>query len=206
MQLYITHTCITKQSSYDQFVFTINNCNFKDNRHITSLVYVENRLFEYHKIILNNSKFISNQGISMYVLNHKIFMNGEVSFIYNIAEDGAGIYISNHSTVTFCKNSNVTFSPNLANRRGGAIFSSNHSICTFDENCTATFYFNLATEGGAIYSQASSNVTFKGPYKVTFTYNLATFFGAAIYSLGHSFIVFYGNIRNSDVLLYNKTL
>ena len=55
------------KSFCDQFVFILNHCNFTNNRHVTSLVYVENRLFKYHKIIFNNSKFSSNQGISLYV-------------------------------------------------------------------------------------------------------------------------------------------
>ena len=192
-----------KKSFYDQFVFTLNHCNFTNNRHVTSLVYVENRLFKYHKIIFNNSIFSSNQGIPLYVINHKIYISEEILFQSNIAEDGAGIYISDHSTVIFGKTSNVTFTQNLANVRGGVIFLTNNSTCLFGHNSIVAFYYNQATKGGAIYSEASSNITFNASCKVTFGNNSATQYGATIYSLDYSHIIFTGNTRaifhNNDV-------
>ena len=202
----------TKKCALDSHVFSINNCNFNKNKYSKSLVYVENksrRSIKCNKIILNNTKFISNKGISVYVINHKIYINGEVLFRHNTAENGAGIYISDHATVIFDENSNVLFSLNVVDNRGGAIFLSNHSICLFDENCTVTFIFNIASKGGAIYNGGNSNVTFKETYKVTFAYNQVLQCGAAIYSLGNSFIVFGGNTRkkfNSSIVSYNKTL
>ena len=41
-----------KTSSHNRFVFIIYKCNFNNNKHIKNLVYIEKRLFEYHKIIL----------------------------------------------------------------------------------------------------------------------------------------------------------
>ena len=183
----------TKNSS--QFVFTINNCNFTNNKHIKSLMYIENRLFKYHKIIFNSSIFINNQGTSVYVINHKIYISGKVLFQSNIAEDGAGIYISDHSTVIFGKSSNVAFIQNLANNRGGAVFLAKNSASFFDHNSIVIFYYNKATKGGAIYSEASSDITFNASCKVTFNNNSATQYGAAIYSLDYSHIIFTGNAR-----------
>ena len=111
--------------SHYQFLFTLNNCNFTENKHVKSLVYINNTLLKYHKIIFNNFIFSSNQDISVYVINHKVYTNGNVLFQNNTAENGAGIYISDHSTIIFDVNSNVTFYQNFADIRGGAVFLRN---------------------------------------------------------------------------------
>ena len=180
---------------FSQFVFTIDNCNFTHNKHIKSLVYIENRLLKYHKIIFYNSIFSSNQGTSVYVINHKIYIYGTVLFWNNLAEDGTGICITDHSTVMFGENSNVTFNQNLANNRGGVVFLTNNSTCFFDYNSIITFYYNKATKGGAIYSEVHSNVTFNASCKVIFNNNSATQYGAAIYSLNYSHVVIAGSTR-----------
>ena len=198
----------TKKSSHDQFVFTINNCNFTNNRNIKSLVYIRNGLLKYHRIFINNSIFSSNNGISVYVINHEIYINGKVLFQNNIAEDSTGIYISDHSTVLFGENSNVTFSQNLAHGRGAAVFLKNHSICLFNQNSIVTFNYNKATKGGAIYSEDNSNVTFKETYKITFNSNSATQEGGAIYSVDKSYITFVGNTGTTthNNIMHYKTL
>ena len=203
--IYYSYMYNARKSSNDQFVFVINNCSFTNNKHNKSLVYIKNRLFSYHKIIFKNFIFSSNQGISVYVINHKIYINGKVLFQKNVGEDGAGIYISDHSTVVFDVNSNVTFYLNFADFRGAAVFLTNYSICLFDSNSIVTFNYNRATKGGAIYSEANSNVTFNGVYKVIFTSNSATQDGAAIYSVGNSHIIYTSTTANSSELLYNRT-
>ena len=174
-------------------VLTINNCSFTNNNHATSLVYIENKSFYYHKIIFNNSIFCSNQGVSVYVINHRIYLSGKLSFQNNTAENGAGIYISDCSTVVFDKNSNVTFIQNSAKSRGGAIFLRNHSICLFDQNSEIKFYYNTATLGSTIYSTVDSNITFKASCNVLFNRNLASQYGAAIYTSTNGYISFEGN-------------
>ena len=195
----------TKILSNDQ-LFTVSNCNFTNNKNNRSLVFIKNRSLKYHKIIFYNSMFRSNQGTSVYVINHEIYINGRVSFQNNVAEDGAGIYISDHSTVMFGKNSNVTFYQNFADIKGGAVFLSNYSICVFDHNSIVTFNYNKATKGGAINSEANSNVTFEETCKVIFSNNLATQQGAAIYSLDNSHIIFTRTPANSSEVLNNRTL
>ena len=184
-------------NKFFQFVFTINNCNFTNNKHTKSLVYIENKSDKYHSIIFNSSNFCRNQGPSVYVINHKIYINGKVLFQSNVAEDGAGIDISDHSTVIFGENSNVTFSQNSVHHRGGAIFITNHSACVFHYNSVVVFYYNKATKGGAIYSEASCNIAFNAFCKATFNNNLATQYGAAIFSLDYSQVTFTGNARVS---------
>ena len=113
-----------KKSSHNQFVFTINICTFTNNKHIIrNLVYIENGLFiKYHKIFLSNSIFSGNQGIPVYVINHNVYINGKVLFKNSVAVDGAGIYISDHSTIMFGENSNTKFINNSVYSKGAAIF------------------------------------------------------------------------------------
>ena len=187
------------------FVFIIGNCYFTDNKLAKSLVYFKTTMLENHsvKIILINSVFIFNEGISIYARNHKMNLNGTISFHNNIAEDGTGIYITDYSTVTFDENSKVTFTQNSAKSRGGAIFLSNNSVCLFNHNSMVTFYDNKATKGGAIYSEANSNVTLKETCEVKFNGNSATHYGAAVYSWNNCHITFAGSTRiifNSNVM------
>ena len=174
--------------NYSQFVLTINKCNFSYNK-MKSLVCLENKC---DKINLSNSIFYYNRGISVYAINHnEIYLNGKFLFESNTADNGAGIYISDHSTVTFVNNSEVTFIQNSAKFKGGAIFLRNHSSILFDQNSVVGFYNNGATIG-TVYSDAWSNVTFKGNCYVTFSGNSATLSGAAIYS-DKSLVTFMGN-------------
>ena len=192
--------------NYSQFVLTIKNSIFSYNK-MKSLVYLENKC---NKIILNNSTFCYNQGTSIYAINHKIYLNGKILFENNTAEDGAGIYISDHSTVTFVNNSEVTFIQNSAKFKGGAVFLRNHSSIIFDQNSVVAFINNSAING-TVYSDAWSNVTFKETCHVTFSGNSATEYGAAIYSdnslvtfTGNSNVAFSSNYVSNNKLPYNR--
>ena len=174
-------------------VLTINNCSFANNSHATSLVYVNSKFFYHHKIIFNNTIFCSNQGISVYVKYHRIYLSGRLLFQNNTAENGAGIYISDYSTVIFDETSNVTFIQNSAKIRGGAIFLRKHSICLFDHNSEIKFYNNKASIGSTIYSEFNSYVAFKASCNVLFKSNLALKHGAANCTFKNSYISFEGN-------------
>ena len=103
-------------------VFTINDCNFAYNN-AKSLVYIESTISEHNNIItVRSAKFCHNQGVSVYAVNQNMNLNGKNVFQNNTAENGAGIYISDHSTVIFDENSNVTFTKSLVNFSGGTIF------------------------------------------------------------------------------------
>ena len=186
-----------KKSSHDQFLFAVNICTFTNNQHIRNLVYIENGLFiKYHKIFLSNSMFSGNQGISVYVINHNIYINGKVLFKNSVAVDGAGIYISDHSTVMFGENSNTKFINNTVYSKGAAIFIYYNSNIVFGNDSIANFIDNKASNG-TIYSKYSSNVVFKGTCNVTFRRNSATQYGAAIYSFDNSQVIFTGNATAS---------
>ena len=193
----------TRNSS--QLVFTINNCNFSDNK-MKSLVFLESNLFKYNKIRFIDTIFCNNQGTSVYAINHKIYFSGEILFWNNLAEHGTGVYITDHSIVIFDNNSNVTFIGNLANNGGGAVFLRNHSICLFDQNSIVTFNNNKAIYG-IIYSKISCNVTFKANCKVSFSNNTATKYGAAICSVNNSHVTFTGNANvafNNNIVLLSS--
>ena len=184
-----------------QPLLTISNCNFTNNEGAESLVYIENRISKHaDNVILYYSMFCHNQGTSIYAINQKLSLSGKLLFQNNTAKSGTGIYITDHSTVTFGRNSNVEFIQNSADHNGGAIVLSNHSTLLFDENSKTKFNYNNAING-TIYSNASSSVTFAGNCEVTFSSNSATQCGAAIYSFDDSHVTFTGN---SEVTFNNN--
>ena len=180
-------------SNFLQHVFTISNCNFSYNK-MKSVIYLANTAFTYNEIIIINSIFYKNQGISLYVMRNNIYLNGKVLFQKNFAESGTAIYIKDYSSIIFDNNSNVTFIQNSANDNGGAVFLTNQSACLFDYNSLVTFQNNNATRG-IIYSEASSNVTFTANCEVIFNNNLVKMQGVAIYSAYNSYVIFKGNAK-----------
>ena len=99
---------LSNNARNSKFTFIISNCNFSYNK-MKSLMYLENISLKYNKVILTDSIFYNNQGISIYAIHHIIYLNGKILLQNNIAENGAGIYIHDYSIVVFHKNSNVTF-------------------------------------------------------------------------------------------------
>ena len=182
------------------FVFTINNCNFTHNKHAKSYIYINKRSNEYNYVTLSNSIFLSNKGIAIFVLNHKLYLNGKNSFQNNRAREAASIYISDHSTIVFGESSNVAFINNSADNRGAAVFMTNHSNMSVDQNSKIAFSNNHATNG-IIYSEDNSNITFTATCEVIFNNNSATKHGTAIYSINYSHIIF---TRNSKVTFSNN--
>ena len=186
-----------------QLVFIIHHCNFTHNKHAKSLVYIENRISNWSRnnIILCYTNFCHNQGISVYAINENLYLKGKSLFHNVTADNGTGIYISDHSIVIFGENSDVTFSSqNFDNFNSRAVFLRNHSNMIFDRNSRIMFKENF----GTIYSEASSNITFKAACKVTFSNDLSSLnndsfsdyymvYGGAIYSCDHSYITFEGN-------------
>ena len=179
-------------------MFTISDRNFVHN-YAKSLVYIESTVTKHdNNINFLSVKFSDNHGVSVYAVNHNLYLKGSISFQSNTAENGAGIYISDHSTVIFGENSDVVFTQNSAKHRGsgrgfgGAIFLRDHSNVIFDNNCMATFSDNEATNGGAICCEVSSNITFKSTSKVTFNHNTARL-GGAVLSCNNSRVIFDGN-------------
>ena len=183
-------------------VFMISDCNFAYNS-AQSLVYTENTISKHkNNISIRSTKFCHNQGVSVYAVNKNIILDGKIFLHNNTAENSAGIYISDHSTVIFGETSDVTFTQNSANFNSGSVYLRNHSSVIFDKYSMVTFNNNKAYDGGTIYSEVSSNITFKANCKVTFSNNSATHdgaiyymtrYGGAICSIINSYIIFEGN-------------
>ena len=162
--------------------FKIHACNFSDNKGARNLIYINNKIFKHNiNITISSSEFHHNQGVSVYTINQKLYFTGRILFQQNTAKDGAGIHISDHSTVVFDEDSNVTFLQNTADKNGGAIFSSNYSIVLFNKNSKVMFTSNKA-EFGTVHSNANSNVIFKDSCKVIFYGNSARCKGTAVFS------------------------
>ena len=183
-----------------QLVFTITKCNFTHTGGATSVVYLGKSTTVQH-ISLSESIFYNNHGVSIFLSNTNLHIDGDVLFANNIAENGPGIYITDHSTVTFDKNSDVKFIQNFANYKGGAVFLRNHSNVLFDHNSVVNFSNNNATNG-TIYSEVSSTVTFKADCQVTFNSNSAYQNGAAVCSMDNSYVTFTGK---SNVTFSNNS-
>ena len=184
---------------------TINNCNFSYNGFAKSIIHIKS----FPKVYINNSNFYSNQGVPVYLSNYStLYIYGKVLFENNAAENGAGIYISDHSTVLFGKNSIVKYNNN--NASNGTIYSVASSNVIFKENCEVTFSNNSATQyGAAIYSVDNSNIAFTGYSEVKFSSNDISLngsnadhqFGGTIFSENNVHVSFE---ENSTTMFYNN--
>ena len=178
--------------------FTIQNCSFCSNGPVKGIVYISKdfeETIEHSQLSIQNSDFINNQGMPLYLRNYmNIQIKGEVTFGNNSAKNGAGIFIGDYSTATFDQNSSVTFVNNFVTDNGAAIFLSSHSNVIFKQGAVVKFHYNKATSG-TIYSKSNSKVTFTGNCEVTFNSNSATQYGAAICSLDNSHVIFTGSSK-----------
>jgi len=118
-----------------------------------SVVYIDNSKNKINGNIslLENSTFIQNQGVVIYISHTSLFLNNLVSFKDNKATDSAAIYSSN-SIIKFDDKCNTRFYNNSAIDKGGAMYNTNSTIY-FKENSVVMFTSNIATDGhgGAIF-------------------------------------------------------
>ena len=109
----------------------VEDCNFTDNganRVAGSVIYVASPTNKFYShLIIRNSVFSRNKGVSIYISHHSLHIQGEVLLEYNIAINGGGIF-SNNSTMTFHDQSDITFFANSALTDCGAIFLTNSSV------------------------------------------------------------------------------
>ena len=174
---------------------TVNNSNFSFNGVAKSIIYINSSAKAY----INNSNFYNNQGVSVYLSEYStLHIYGKVLFENNVAENGAGIYISDHSTIVFDTNSSTKFSYN--NATNGTIHSVASSNVTFKGSCEVIFDHNSATQyGAAIYSFNNSHITFTGKSKVKFINNFIPLsgikqqLGGIIFSDTYSYLSFEDN-------------
>ena len=188
---YNDHGAALYYSSYSQLALTINSCNFTNNIGAASIVYIEQlESLNYGISILNNSHFYDNQGIPVYLSNQNLCIIGNSSFNENRAKHGAGIFATNHSTITFSNHSSTTFDHNTAVDSGAAIYITYYTRVLFDGNSQVSFNRNNATtgDGGAIYSYDNSEIIFKENSDIQFNCNLAKQ-GGALFSENNSDVI-----------------
>ena len=184
-------------TEYSKDQLTISDCYFTDSTGNASLIFLKsvnnNHWCEYN--VLHNSKFSNNKLTCIHLSNQNLYIKGNVSFDNNEAENGAGIFINDHSKVTFGKVSNVTFAQNTATINGGAIYINNWSSVVFENNAHVMFTSNKATmSGGTIYSYNYSRILFNKYSTVWFGYSNAQF-GGTLYVENNSFITTKGTCK-----------
>ena len=181
----------------------INNCDFSYNRGVISTVFLE----VTNHVSMSNITFYNNQGRSIYLSHSSLSISDDILLKNNAAENGAGIYISDHSSVIFGENSSVKFINNSVDHSGSAIFMDSHSNVTFEKNSIASFYDNKGISG-TIYSRDNSNITFKPTSQVIFNNNSVTQYGAANYLLPNcllhisGYIFFKNNRAGNGAAIY----
>ena len=125
------HYSSNNNNMHSQLVFTIGKCNFT-NMGGASIFYAEDSERLLHDdFVISNSCFCDNQGIPLYLSHLNLYIKGEILFNGNTAENGSGIYASDHSNITFCNNSITKFNHNLASNSGGAIYAINYTNVLF---------------------------------------------------------------------------
>ena len=197
---YREHGAAITVSFYSSGTFKIINCNFSYNE-AKSIVYLEEDSLV--AMYYNNTTFYNNQGVSIYLSPHcSLNVTGDILFKNNRVENGAGVYISDHSTIIFGENSNVKFINNSVDHNGSAIFMNSHSSVMFEQNSIATFNDNKGISG-IIYSEDNSEIIFAATSSVTFNSNTVMQYGAAIYSFDNSHVTFTGS---SNVTFSNNVV
>ena len=165
----------------DITMFTIEKCSFSNNEY-SNLIFLEPSSNKSDRVVLSDSEFTDNEGRCIYGDYQNLYIEKTVTFMDNEAEGGAGIYITNNSSITFCNNSKVMFYSNLAkNNHGGAIYADNSHIVIQNSSCLE-FSNNEAIQGGAIYFTNNSTIILEKNSIMNISGNKAAQNGGAIYS------------------------
>ena len=203
----------------------IDGCYFSNNGAARSIVYIDGlgKTTEMLNSYLQNSVFIGNEGVPIYLSHYKLHITGDVLFRQNTGMhmSGGGIF-SSSSVVMFKNKSDVTFYNNSAIRYGGAILL-NDSTVYFGEYSVIKFLNNFAESfGGALCSMNKSAMVFGGNAMVTFQSNKANTNGGALYIDNgnalfdeNSIVMFSGNtaefggaifsVNNSNLMFVGNT-
>ena len=196
--------CSSNNYHTNSQLVSVNNCNFTNNSNAFSIIYIGQHKIPMNEIfVINNSYFYDNQGTSIYLSNQNLYIRGKGMFSNNSAENGSGIFATDHSNIIFSNHSNILFDNNTAMNSGGAIYLANYSQCIFEGETTASFENNNVTKGagGSIGSYNNSKIIFKENSNVQFINNLAKY-GGALISEDDSNIIFY---QNCTVIFYYHT-
>ena len=210
--LYAVNYIMNDSAIHYLLSLTIDNCTFRENGRVFSVVHILGHSSNIMPISICNSTFVDNQATSINITSQSIHLCGFITFkgnkgsaitisknsylifprnsfgIFHNNTNGA-IFSTDNSTIVFENNSKVRFSENSrTNYGGGAVYSFDKSKISFKGNCTVTFAKNSAILGGALYSDDSA-ISFENYSTVTFTDNSATW-GGTIGSVQFSSIHF----------------
>ena len=205
----------------------ITECNFCYNERAKSIIYFGHLSMytNFCKLLkLQNSNFFNNIGVSIYLSNQDLHINGRIEFYNNTSENGGGIFISNQSTVIFHKHAAVNFTNNRATNNVGAIFLTNHSSIFFKDHSTSyqcydnelydttdhslgnlvVFFNNTATGFGQDIYAHTSNITVGDDVKVLFDGNASGWHSpflssCAIYIDYYCTVTFEGNCNTTYI-------
>ena len=84
-----------------QFELVINNCNFSFSSAAKSIVFFARTNKSLRALLsLQNSIFLGNKGVPIYISNNNLHIIGIVHFKHNVADQGGGIFSTN-SVVNF---------------------------------------------------------------------------------------------------------
>jgi len=190
----IYYTSSLEQGTQIQLI--LNNCGFAFNGPTESVVYISGsrNVTSGPRFItlLQNSTFVENQGIPIYITHTSLILKNSISFKNNRATAGGGIY-SSASSIRFNNRCNARFHNNTVSTNGGAIYQSNSKVI-FRMHAAVMFTNNSAGKaGGAVFSKAASFISFQDESIVTFKANSAAKSkGGAIHSKDNSCISFDG--------------
>ena len=142
----------------------LSNCNFDHNFGGSSTVYVNihAQTRAYGSMILENSTFSNNKGTALYLTAFDVLFKGYISFINNLADDGAAVYMDIVVSVSFEDDSNVQFINNSADQRGGAIYINLVSLNTdFHPYCDV---FNISNTSNVSFTNNSAGIAGNSMY------------------------------------------
>jgi len=200
--------------SENQYInkLVIQTSSFSLNGPAQSIVYIDDCINGCSSnVYLQNSVFIGNKGVSLYISHNMLHISGDVLFKENTAIAAGGIY-SNNSTVLFDDRSSVMFQRNTVETEGGAFYLIN-SIVNFGTTAIVEFDENNANQNGGTIVSRNSDIIFSGNSNVTFKNNRARNDGGAIYCkspsqivfVGNSSVTFSGNVANHGGAIYCKS-
>ena len=174
--------------STSSLTFMIGSSNFTHNEGAKSVVYLDRssksaKSCEY--LYLQNSNFYYNKEVPIYLSNQNLYISGNIEFNGNIAENGGGIYISDHSNVTFYNSATVKFTHSRANRNGGVIFLNNHSSIVFKVHHILQQCYDDKLYNDTVEDQYLTRSLF-----ISFCNNIANNFGGNIYVHHNSRVIF----------------
>ena len=173
----IHYSSIANVTGTSHFVFNITNCSFSNNGRAKSVIYIEKKIQHVDNIYLHDSIFLDNKGVSIFLVNQKLHLYGNILFQSNKARDGSGINVRGYSAIVFGENSNIAFVQNSAKYNGGAVLLKGYSSIVFDQNANIQFSSNSAQRfGSAICSLDSSYIIFTGKSNITFNRNQPALF------------------------------